>query len=87
MAMAVLLTFVGCFEVEFLLLMLLFGFYFLVWVQGACVENVLDSVVVALLRDPNRKFIFAEMVSLNFFVSDHDFVLFSCIVSLMVFVF
>jgi hypothetical protein len=36
-----------------------------VWclVQGACVENVLDSVVEALLRDPNRKFVFAEMVS------------------------
>lgn len=32
-------------------------------VQGACVENVLDSVVVSLLRDPNRKFIFAEMVA------------------------
>ncbi|KAL8240385.1 hypothetical protein R6Q59_013740 [Mikania micrantha] len=30
-------------------------------IQGACVENVLDSVVTALLRDPNRKFIFAEM--------------------------
>ncbi|KAI7740064.1 hypothetical protein M8C21_022126 [Ambrosia artemisiifolia] len=30
-------------------------------IQVACVENVLDSVVVALLRDPNRKFIFAEM--------------------------
>ncbi|XP_042025665.1 alpha-mannosidase isoform X2 [Salvia splendens] len=30
-------------------------------IQGACVENVLDSVVVSLLRDPNRKFIFAEM--------------------------
>ncbi|XP_044500612.1 alpha-mannosidase isoform X1 [Mangifera indica] len=30
-------------------------------IQGACVENVLDSVVVALLRDPNRKFVFAEM--------------------------
>jgi hypothetical protein len=27
------------------------------------VENVLDSVVEALLRDPNRKFVFAEMVS------------------------
>lgn len=26
-------------------------------------ENVLDSVVEALLRDPNRKFVFAEMVS------------------------
>ncbi|PSS21407.1 Alpha-mannosidase, light subunit like [Actinidia chinensis var. chinensis] len=30
-------------------------------IQGACVENVLDSVVVSLLRDPNRKFVFAEM--------------------------
>ncbi|KAI3712813.1 hypothetical protein L1987_71379 [Smallanthus sonchifolius] len=30
-------------------------------IQVACVENVLDSVVVSLLRDPNRKFIFAEM--------------------------
>ncbi|XP_030535906.1 alpha-mannosidase [Rhodamnia argentea] len=29
--------------------------------QGACIENVLDSVVVALARDPNRKFVFAEM--------------------------
>jgi alpha-mannosidase len=30
-------------------------------IQGACVENVLDSVVESLLRDPNRKFVFAEM--------------------------
>ncbi|KAJ4714169.1 Alpha-mannosidase [Melia azedarach] len=30
-------------------------------IQGACVENVLDSVVEALRRDPNRKFVFAEM--------------------------
>ncbi|GAB2282845.1 hypothetical protein Dimus_017381 [Dionaea muscipula] len=29
-------------------------------IQPACVENVLDSVIDALLRDPNRKFIFAE---------------------------
>ncbi|WOL07300.1 alpha-mannosidase [Canna indica] len=29
-------------------------------IQGACVMNVLDSVVVALLKDPNRKFVFAE---------------------------
>ncbi|KAG1354131.1 Alpha-mannosidase [Cocos nucifera] len=29
-------------------------------IQGACVMNVLDSVVDALLKDPNRKFIFAE---------------------------
>ena len=31
--------------------------------QGACVQNVLDSVVEALVRDPNRKFVFAEMVN------------------------
>jgi len=30
--------------------------------QGACVENVLDSVVVSLQKDPNRKFVFVEMV-------------------------
>ncbi|XP_038973707.1 alpha-mannosidase-like isoform X1 [Phoenix dactylifera] len=29
-------------------------------IQGACVMNVLDSVVDALLKDPNRKFVFAE---------------------------
>ncbi|RRT62427.1 hypothetical protein B296_00015296 [Ensete ventricosum] len=29
---------------------------------GACVMNVLDSVVDALLKNPNRKFIFAEQV-------------------------
>lgn len=31
--------------------------------QGACVENVLDSVVMSLQRDQNRKFVFAEMVN------------------------
>ncbi|CAK9171223.1 unnamed protein product [Ilex paraguariensis] len=30
-------------------------------IQGACVENVLDSVVMSLRRDSNRKFVFAEM--------------------------
>ncbi|KAK6237322.1 hypothetical protein QUC31_002791 [Theobroma cacao] len=30
-------------------------------IQGACVQYVLDSVVDALLRDSNRKFVFAEM--------------------------
>ncbi|GMN29058.1 hypothetical protein TIFTF001_002270 [Ficus carica] len=30
-------------------------------IQGACVENVLDSVVESLRRDPNRKFVFVEM--------------------------
>lgn len=29
-------------------------------IQGACVENVLDSVVSALLADENRKFIYVE---------------------------
>ncbi|XP_038973744.1 alpha-mannosidase-like isoform X5 [Phoenix dactylifera] len=29
-------------------------------IQGACVMSVLDSVVDALLKDPNRKFVFAE---------------------------
>ncbi|KAI3420667.1 VWFA domain-containing protein [Psidium guajava] len=32
-------------------------------IQGACVENVLDSVIEALVRDPNRKFVYAEMVN------------------------
>lgn len=35
--------------------------------QVACVENVLDSVVMSLRRDPNRKFVFAEMVKLFYF--------------------
>ena len=30
--------------------------------QGACVQNVLDSVISALLDDKNRKFIYVEMV-------------------------
>ncbi|KAI4986134.1 hypothetical protein ZWY2020_018764 [Hordeum vulgare] len=29
-------------------------------IQGACVQNVLDSLVPALLRDENRKFIYVE---------------------------
>jgi hypothetical protein len=28
--------------------------------QGACVQNVLDSLVPALLADKNRKFIYVE---------------------------
>ncbi|KAL5986034.1 hypothetical protein ACLOJK_028024 [Asimina triloba] len=31
-------------------------------IQGACVRNVLDSVVVSLVKDPNRKFVFAEQL-------------------------
>ncbi|XP_027178413.1 alpha-mannosidase isoform X2 [Coffea eugenioides] len=30
-------------------------------IQGACVENVLDSVITSLGRDPNRKFVYVEM--------------------------
>ncbi|KAM5546803.1 alpha-mannosidase [Rosa sericea] len=30
-------------------------------IQAACIENVLDSVMESLVRDPNRKFVFAEM--------------------------
>ncbi|PON53460.1 Glucan biosynthesis, periplasmic [Parasponia andersonii] len=30
-------------------------------IQGACIENTLDSVVESLLRDPNRNFVFAEI--------------------------
>lgn len=36
--------------------------------QGACVQNVIDSVISALLDDENRKFIYVEMV--RFFSSD-----------------
>lgn len=31
-------------------------------IQGACVQNVLDSLVPALLADKNRKFIYVEQV-------------------------
>ncbi|XP_028775256.1 alpha-mannosidase [Neltuma alba] len=34
-------------------------------IQGACVQNVLDSLVVSLQRDPNRKFVYAEMAFLH----------------------
>ncbi|KAE9606630.1 putative alpha-mannosidase [Lupinus albus] len=30
-------------------------------IQNACIENVLDSVVISLQRDRNRKFVYAEM--------------------------
>lgn len=52
--------------------------FLLVWrAQGACVENTLDSVIMSLMRNPNRKFIFAEMVTffilflLFFFIFSH----------------
>ncbi|KAF8694238.1 hypothetical protein HU200_038373 [Digitaria exilis] len=33
-------------------------------IQGACVQNVLDSLIPALLKDENRKFIYVEQVNL-----------------------
>ncbi|KAJ0111521.1 hypothetical protein Patl1_01315 [Pistacia atlantica] len=42
-------------------------------IQGACVQNVLDSIVPALLADKNRKFIYVEQAGLMPF--------FSCILS------
>jgi len=38
------------------------------FVQGACVQDVLDSMVPALLADRNRKFIFVEQ-AINAFLS------------------
>ncbi|KAG9139497.1 hypothetical protein Leryth_024187 [Lithospermum erythrorhizon] len=34
-------------------------------IQGACVQNVLDSLIPALLADKNRKFIYVEMAFLQ----------------------
>ncbi|KAK4477287.1 hypothetical protein RD792_016501 [Penstemon davidsonii] len=31
-------------------------------IQGACVQNVLDSLIPALLADKNRKFIYVEQI-------------------------
>ena len=38
------------------------------FLQGACVQDVLDSIVPALLADKNRKFIFVEQ-AINAFLS------------------
>ncbi|KAF8400069.1 hypothetical protein HHK36_015944 [Tetracentron sinense] len=35
-------------------------------IRGACVQNVLDSVISALLDDKNRKFIYVEMARFLF---------------------
>lgn len=32
--------------------------------QGACVQNVLDSLIPSLLADKSRKFIYVEQVDL-----------------------
>ena len=37
--------------------------------QGACVQDVLDSIVPALLADKNRKFIFVEQAMINAFLN------------------
>lgn len=39
------------------------------YVQGACVQNVLDSLVPALLADKNRKFIYVEQAITAFSIS------------------
>jgi hypothetical protein len=39
-----------------------FWLFRLLWMQGACVQNVLDSLIPALLKDENRKFIYVEQV-------------------------
>lgn len=38
-----------------------------IFLQGACVENVLDSLVNALLKNPNRKFVYVEQACIFFF--------------------
>ncbi|KAK8652210.1 hypothetical protein V6N13_061232 [Hibiscus sabdariffa] len=38
-------------------------------IQGACVQNVLDSIVSALLADKNRKFIYVEQATIFFLIS------------------
>lgn len=35
-------------------------------IQGACVQNVLDSLLPALVADSNRKFVYVEQVSTTF---------------------
>lgn len=51
------------FESLFLFDVIILNVVWLFLVQGACVENTLDSVIMSLLRNPNRKFVFAEMVN------------------------
>lgn len=41
-----------------------------IFLQGACVENVLDSLVNALLKNPNRKFVYVEQACIFFFFWD-----------------
>ena len=36
--------------------------------QGVCVQNVLDSLIPALLADKNRKFIYVEQVIITDFI-------------------
>jgi len=47
-------------------------------VQGACVQNILDSLIPALLADKNRKFVYVEQVSFDFlFVQEWKLILIS----------
>lgn len=43
-------------------------FFLIIIMQGACVQNVLDSLIPALLADKNRKFIYVEQVKLSTFL-------------------
>ena len=52
-------------KVDWLLQGYLSSLFWQLVMQGACVENVLDSVITSLGRDPNRKFVYVEMVSIR----------------------
>jgi alpha-mannosidase len=52
-------------------------------IRGACVQNVLDSVIASLLDDENRKFIYVEMVRFRYY-QIRSFLL-SCLMKLVLF--
>ncbi|KAG0461842.1 hypothetical protein HPP92_020318 [Vanilla planifolia] len=41
-------------------------------IQGACVQNVLDSIVVALLKNPQRKFVYVEQAFFQRWWTEQD---------------
>ncbi|KAG0460423.1 hypothetical protein HPP92_020720 [Vanilla planifolia] len=41
-------------------------------IQGACVQNVLDSIVVALLKNPQRKFVYVEQAFFQRWWAEQD---------------
>jgi hypothetical protein len=45
----------------------------LLWMQGACVQNVLESLIPALLKDENRKFVYVEQVHVTSTVTNCKF--------------